>query len=246
VNYAEGSPVSFVFSEQKNFEGRMRDVFRYYAGAKDYAPLRTLTFGSYREPSALSSASISRAMSMKRFDSSGSSGGGFGLRGIAGMITDRDWSAPFGDDPSFCREASIGGREQSFALLKIAALRLARGDVLRGLDRCGQVLNFALRQLPDTGEHGEVVPLAEARPAPLYGKDFINSRIDRLVEAQQAQPEAVIHIFACWVDFAAVIHNGHRLFRSTQKRPDGDYNDFLLGGISRRCRACTDRETANG
>jgi hypothetical protein len=58
VNYAQGSPVSLVFAEQKNFEDRMRDVFRYYVGAKGYAPLRTLTFGSYRDLLPLQAADL--------------------------------------------------------------------------------------------------------------------------------------------------------------------------------------------
>jgi hypothetical protein len=49
VNYAGGTPVSLIFSEQTNFRDRINDVFRYYVGAKAYAPLRTLTFGSYRD-----------------------------------------------------------------------------------------------------------------------------------------------------------------------------------------------------
>ena len=56
VNYAEGAPVSLMFSEQSNYRDRCNDIFRYYEGAKRYLPLKTLTFGSYRDFAALQAA----------------------------------------------------------------------------------------------------------------------------------------------------------------------------------------------
>lgn len=56
TQYAGGSPIALVFSEQNDFADRMNEVFGYYLGAKRYAPLRTLTFGSYRDLRPLQAA----------------------------------------------------------------------------------------------------------------------------------------------------------------------------------------------
>jgi hypothetical protein len=56
TNYAQGSPVSIVFSEQLDFDGRMREVFGYYLRGKRYSPLRSITFASYRDVPALQGA----------------------------------------------------------------------------------------------------------------------------------------------------------------------------------------------
>jgi len=45
-----------VFSEQPDFQDRMREIFRYYLEGKGYAPLRIITFGSYRDIIALQGA----------------------------------------------------------------------------------------------------------------------------------------------------------------------------------------------
>ena len=47
--YADGSPVSLMFSEQNDFKDRMQDIFDMYLEGKNFGPLRSLTFGSYRE-----------------------------------------------------------------------------------------------------------------------------------------------------------------------------------------------------
>jgi hypothetical protein len=49
TNYAGGSPVALVFSEQRDFSERMKEVFDFYIGTKTFAPLQSLTFASYRD-----------------------------------------------------------------------------------------------------------------------------------------------------------------------------------------------------
>jgi len=58
VNYADSSPVALIFSEQLDFQDRMHEVFSHYIGAKRYSPLRTLTFGSYRDLVPLQGADL--------------------------------------------------------------------------------------------------------------------------------------------------------------------------------------------
>jgi hypothetical protein len=58
TSYAGGSPVALVFSEQPDFRERMQEVFGYYVGAKLYAPLRSLTFASYRDLLPLQGADL--------------------------------------------------------------------------------------------------------------------------------------------------------------------------------------------
>lgn len=56
TKYGGGSPIALIFSEQNDFQERMLEVFSFYLGAKHHAPLRTLTFGSYRDLQPLQAA----------------------------------------------------------------------------------------------------------------------------------------------------------------------------------------------
>ena len=73
-----------------------------------------------------SSAPTSRAMSINRFDCSGSSWGGFGLRGMAPMIPDSAHSAPFVEQPHLCGKLLAQRRKTALMVLchrrKVAAM----------------------------------------------------------------------------------------------------------------------------
>lgn len=47
--YMSGQPIALIFSEQKDYEDRMREIFSLYSESKHYARLKSITFGSYRD-----------------------------------------------------------------------------------------------------------------------------------------------------------------------------------------------------